>query len=49
MKFFNERFYLKKNKSSRMNVNVKDKSCNNLQDFWPATLLKRDSNTGVLL
>ena len=38
MKFFNERFYLKKNKILR--VHVKDKSCNSLQDFRPATLLK---------
>ena len=45
MKFFNEKFYLKKNKISR--VHVKDKSCNSLQDFRP--LLKRDSNTSVFL
>ena len=43
MKFFNERFYLKKNKILR--VHVKDKSCNSLQDFRPATLLKRDCHT----
>ena len=47
MKFFNERFYLKKNKILR--VHVKDKSCNSLQDFRPATLLKTDSKTGVFL
>ena len=47
MKFFNERFYLKKNKISR--VHVKDKSCNNPQDFRPAALLKRGSNIGVFL
>ena len=41
------RFYLKKNKILR--VHVKDKSCNSLQDFRPATLLKRYSNTGVFL
>ena len=45
MKFFNERFYLKKNKISR--VHVKEKSCKSLQDFRPAILLKRDSNTSV--
>ena len=45
MKFFNERFYLKKNKISR--GHVKDKSCNSLQDYRPAALLKRDSNSGV--
>ena len=42
MKFCNERFYQKKNKISR--VDVKYKSCKSLQDFCPATLLKRDSN-----
>ena len=47
MKFFNERFYLKKNKILR--VHVKDKSCNSLQDFRPATLLKTDSKAGVFL
>ena len=46
MKFFNESFYLKKSKISR--VHVKDKSCS-FQDFLPATLLKRDSNMGVFL
>ena len=45
MKFFNERFYLKKNKILR--VYVKDKSCNSLQDIRPATLLKRNSEMGV--
>ena len=40
MNFFNERFYLKKNKISR--VHVKDKYGNSLQEFQPATLLKRD-------
>ena len=47
MKFFNERFYLKKNKILR--VHAKDKSCNSLQNFRPATLIKKDSNTGVFL
>ena len=28
-------------------MHVKDKSCNSLQDFRPATLLKRDFKTGV--
>ena len=30
-------------------VQVKDKSHNSLQDFRPATLLKRDSKTGAFL
>ena len=30
-------------------VHVKDKSHNSLQDFRPATLLKRDSKTGAFL
>ena len=42
MKFFNESFYLKKNNILR--VHAKDKSCNSLQDFRPATL-----NMGVFL
>ena len=47
MKFFNERFYLKKNKILR--VHVKDTSCNSLQNFRTATLSKKDSNMGVFL
>ena len=41
------RLYLKKNKILR--VHVKDKSCNSLHDFRPATLLKRDSNKDIFL
>ena len=41
------RFYLKKNEILRMHV--KDMFCNSLQDFRLATLLKRDSDTGVFL
>ena len=32
-----------------LGVHVKDKPCNNLQDFSPATLLKTDSIMGVFL
>ena len=47
MKFFNERFYLKKSKISRLHV--KDKSCSSRQDFRPVTLFKRDSRMSVFL
>ena len=43
MKFFNKRFYLKKNKISKLHVK-KDKSCNSLLDFQSSNLLKRGSN-----
>ena len=41
------RFCLKKNKILR--VHVKNKSFKSFQDLRPATLLKRDSKTGVFL